>query len=55
MRDIARYIWDNFEDDLRKSGEFFYVWQYDLRWAGDALVRSGKIRKGPPPGTWHLI
>lgn len=55
MRDIAKYIWDHHEKELRQSGEFFYVWQYDLRWAGDALVRQRVIRKGPPAGTWHLL
>jgi hypothetical protein len=55
MRDIARFIWENHERELRASGEFFFVWQYDLRWAGDTLVRQKKIKKGPPNGTWHLI
>lgn len=54
MRDIAKYIWDNHQAELKQSGEFFYVWQYDLRWAGDALVRQRKIKKGPPQGVWHL-
>lgn len=55
MRDIAKYIWENYEQELRASGEFFYIWQYDLRWAGDLLVRSGRIKKGPPNGVWHLV
>lgn len=54
MRDIAKFIWENYRTELENSGEFFYVWQYDLRWAGDALVKQRKIKKGPPAGTWHL-
>lgn len=55
MRDVAKFIWDNYRDELESAGEFLYVWQYDLRWAGDALVKEGKLRKGPPSGTWFLL
>ena len=54
LKDIAKFVWDHHENRLRRSGDFFYSWQYKLRWAGDSLVRSGKILKGPPVGTWHL-
>jgi hypothetical protein len=25
--DIAKYIWDHHEAELRKSGDLFYTWQ----------------------------
>ena len=37
--EISRAVWDRHEDDLRESGDLFYTWQYDLRWA------SLKLRK----------
>ena len=54
IHEVGKYIWDNREVDLRKSGNFFYKWQYELRWASDQLAHAGKISKGPPRGLWHL-
>ncbi len=34
---IARDIWATHENDLRASGDLFFTWQYDLRWAGKRL------------------
>lgn len=52
---IGRYVWDNYEAELRNSGDFFYKWQYELRWASDVLVREKRIKKGPPRGVWHVV
>lgn len=51
---IGRYVWETYRRELEGAGDFFYVWQYELRWAGDLLVRQKRIKKGPPSGTWHL-
>ena len=29
--EIARYIWNHREDELRGSGNLFFTWQYDMR------------------------
>ena len=42
---IAKWIWDNHETELRASGDLFYTWQYDMRWAGTRLSMEGKIEK----------
>ncbi|MBR1304197.1 MULTISPECIES: hypothetical protein [unclassified Bradyrhizobium] len=52
---IARYIWENYEPQLKGSGEFFYTWQYDMRWAGDSLVRDGKLDKTAHRGMWMRL
>ncbi|WP_078427513.1 hypothetical protein [Alkalihalobacterium alkalinitrilicum] len=31
--EICKYVWEYHEDDLRNSGDLFYTWQYDIRWA----------------------
>jgi len=54
IHEIGKYIWENYRTDLQRSGNFFYKWQYELRWASDQLVDQNKIKKGPPRGTWHL-
>ena len=40
---VARYIWDAHEDDLRDSDDLFFTWQYDLRWAAYRLRKSGHL------------
>lgn len=51
---IAKYIWDNYESDLRSSGDLFYTWQYAMRWAGQILQKEGKILKNGPGRSWKL-
>jgi hypothetical protein len=40
---IARDIWQNHEDELKASGDVFYTWQYDMRWAAQRLSKSHKL------------
>lgn len=54
--EIAKRIWDNHEEDLKKSGNLFYTWQYDYRWAGTRLRDKGVIHpaESSPKGVWVL-
>ena len=52
----AEHIWQNHEKDLRTSGDLFYTWQYDMRWACTRLrerkiVQSTEVSKR---GEWRL-
>jgi hypothetical protein len=40
---VARHIWENHEIDLRASGDDFYTWQYDMRWAAQKLRDEKKF------------
>lgn len=53
---ICKHIWDNHEVELRESGDLFYVWQYEMRWAATTLRRNGKLlgAKQTPRGVWQL-
>jgi hypothetical protein len=53
---ISKYIWDHHESDLKDSQELFYTWQYDVRWAANALRRKRVLRpvKESPKGIWEL-
>ncbi len=53
---ICKYVWDNYESQLKESGALFYTWQYDIRWAADALRRDGKLKPAyvSPKGIWEL-
>ena len=54
--DVCKYIWKNHERELRDSGDLFYKWQYDMRWAADHLRRAGimKSATASPKGLWEL-
>ncbi|NJB67219.1 hypothetical protein GGQ74_000859 [Desulfobaculum xiamenense] len=42
--DICKYIWDNHKNELQSSGNLFYTWQYDVRWAGQQLRNKGILQ-----------
>ena len=54
--DICKHIWKNHERELRDSGDLFFTWQYDMRWAGDHLRRAEimKPTNVSPRGLWEL-
>ncbi|MBK5248692.1 MAG: hypothetical protein JJE50_04555 [Actinomycetales bacterium] len=35
--DVARFIWQHHEGELRASGDLFFTWQYDMRWEAQKL------------------
>ena len=54
--EVAQFIWDHHKDDLKNSGDLFYKWQYDMRWAANVLRHEGKL-KAPADcirGRWDL-
>ena len=53
---IAKDIWDLHEAELRASGDLFYTWRYDLRWAGRELRSQGTLRPDTETrrGVWAL-
>lgn len=53
--DIAKDIWAHRSDDLKASGDLFYTWQYDMRWAGTALRKQGVIEDPSVRGKWKLV
>lgn len=55
IAEIAEHIWRNHEQQLRNSGDLFYTWQYDMRWAAFQLRRTGKMKAAAlsPVGRWE--
>ena len=41
--DVAKELWQVHEHDLRASGDLFFTWQYDMRWAAQNLRGDGKL------------
>lgn len=54
--DVCKHIWQHHEARLRESGDLFYTWQYDVRWAADELRRTKKMKPATvsPRGIWEL-
>lgn len=53
---VAKHIWQNHAKDLQASGDLFYTWQYDMRWACTRLretkvVQDAEVSKR---GEWRL-
>jgi hypothetical protein len=55
-KDVAKYIWEHYEAELKRSGNILYTWQYDVRWAAQKLRHSGKLKAvfGRKDLPWEL-
>ena len=53
---VARHIWAHHEAELRDSGDMFYTWQYDIRWAAKRLRDQGRLKavEDSKPLPWEL-
>lgn len=53
---ICKHIWEHHEAELRTSGDLFYTWQYEMRWAGQQLRDKGVLRSvhGSKSQRWEL-
>lgn len=56
LLEICKYVWIHHEVDLKKSGNLFYTWQYDIRWAATELRKVDKLLPADqsPRGVWIL-
>ena len=54
--EICRYVWDHHENELRRSGDLFFTWQYDIRWAATKLRHERVLKPAnlSPVGIWEL-
>ncbi len=55
--EVCTYVWKKYENELRRSGDLFYTWHYDIRWAATQLRKEGIMRAADlsPKGIWELI
>jgi len=53
---VAESVWYRHELELRGSGDLFFTWQYDLRWAAQKLRGAGELQRidGRGDGIWRL-
>lgn len=57
LTDVAKEIWRAHESDLRSSGDLFFTWQYDMRWAANRLRSRGIMQSVAVSGSgvWALV
>ena len=53
---VCKKFWAKNEESLRNSGDLFYTWQYDIRWAATKLRKAGIMKdvSSSDPGVWEL-
>lgn len=54
--EVARTIWATHREELEGSGDFFFPWQYDMRWAALVLRKRGVLAPAGAAGdrVWRL-
>jgi hypothetical protein len=54
---VCKLVWEKYKSDLEKSGDLFYCWQYDIRWAATELRKTGRMKAAEvsPKGIWEII
>jgi len=54
--EVCKYVWKHHENEIRTSDDFFFTWQYDIRWAATPLRNEGVMRAAnlSPRGIWEL-
>ena len=51
--EICRQIWEQHETELRGSGDLFFTWQYDTRWAAHRLRVQRRLKPASEsPRLW---
>lgn len=54
---VCKFIWANYKNDLENSGDLFYTWQYDVRWAALQLRKEGIMKPAHEQKNnyWELV
>ena len=64
--DIFKKFWQDYYDELSKSGDLVYTWNYDIRWAATKLRKAGRMKQAKEQentygqhisskGTWEIV
>ena len=51
---VFRYFWEKHELILKKSGDIYYTWNYDIRWAATELRKKGIMKPVYNKSQWEL-
>ncbi len=55
--EICKMFWSRHEEELKRSGDLFYTWQYDIRWAATELRKRKKMKAAEfsKKGVWEIV
>ena len=55
--EVCKYVWEKYKNNLQDSGDLFYSWQYDIRWAATELRKTGRMKPAEisPRGVWEVV
>ena len=52
--EASKRIWETHRKDLSDSGDLFFTWQYDMRWAAHVLRSKGEMAPAAgSKGKWR--
>lgn len=53
---VAKQVWKDHGEDIKAAGDYFSIWQYELRWSADKLRREGTMAptEETARGVWAL-
>lgn len=56
LLDVMKTVWKKHRKEIEVSGDAFFTWQYDIRWAATALRKTKKMKSKEvsPRGIWEL-
>ena len=56
LLDVSKHIWAAHESELRDSGDLFFKWQYEVRWAAQRLRNQGRRKPlhNDRSGLWEI-
>lgn len=54
---VCKYVWKHYQQELLASGDLFYTWQYDIRWAATELRKTKRMKATDqsPRGVWEIL
>ena len=55
--DVCKYVWQQHQQELLDSGDLFYTWQYDIRWAATELRKTKRMKAADQSlrGIWEIV
>src|SRR5204863_10199434 len=54
--DVVKRVLKNHDHEIEASGDSFFTWQYDIRWAATMLCKQKELKAAEtsPMGVWEL-
>ncbi|MDE7405580.1 MAG: hypothetical protein K2M89_01740 [Clostridiales bacterium] len=53
MMTIFRKFWKEHKNEIQEGDDFFYTWNYDIRWAATKLRKEGRMKEASRQENTH--